>query len=234
MAAQEECDTMDENIICESKKFLIQYLRGKDSNSKTLFPWRRDWRFVVHHSLRVESYAIKILEGEGMDINERESLLIRTAAVLHDTGRLDGVDDHSDEHGRCGAQIVEKWLLENGNMGFSPQEKDRLLHMISVHSEKDTRENEIGVMILKDADILDEIGAISIFMSSYRIDNNDSNFLNNLSDRLKSYEIKFCNRQMDRLNTYTAKKILSEKKQFIENFIQQLDLELDGTKDLYL
>ncbi|WP_427338779.1 HD domain-containing protein [Caloranaerobacter sp. DY30410] len=220
---------MESIVLSEARKFLVTYLREKGCTNETNYPWRKGWEFVVYHSFRVESYVMKILKGEKQKISGKEIELLRTAAVLHDIGRF----DDRQQHAKVGAEIVKCWLDENYKVSSQIKDIEKLLYMIETHSDKDKYEDDFCCKVLKDADILDEIGVLSIFMAANRVDNNSPFFFDQLLDRVRNFEIDFCNRKMLKLKTSTAKEILKKKKDFIISFTNQLEDELDG-RDIVL
>jgi putative nucleotidyltransferase with HDIG domain len=219
---REEITEMD--IVQEALIFLKATVSRKILSYETIHPWRSRGEFIVHHALRVEAYARQIWQAESYGEPESESLL-RIAALLHDIGGLEGRKNHAER----GAAIAREWLQDHP---LSQQSKDRIVHMIADHSNKAQPNGDILSDIFKDADILDEIGAISIFMASNWIERTSSDFFLLLSEKLKDREIAFCEKQMQLLTTNTAKAILRRKQVFIEHFIKELDFELTGTEHL--
>lgn len=219
---------MSLDVIELAKKFLISYLDGKTCDYEVTHPWRKDSKFIILHSLRVHSYAMKIIENEFYDISNDDKLLIQTAAILHDIGKIHG----NNEHAKYSAKIVKAWLDANKEAAFSINNIEKLIRIIETHSDKENNEDDLCSKILKDADILDEIGVLSIFMSSNRIDKNSPFFFNELLERLSTVEIKYCQEKMSLLNTGYAKTLLKNKMDFIEEFNQQLYFELEGTHDI--
>ncbi|MBV5337343.1 MAG: HD domain-containing protein, partial [Deltaproteobacteria bacterium] len=219
---------MSTNILDNARTYLFHSFKGKQSSFETKHPWRKDWKFAVLHSLRVESYTLKILAREPHSLPEHEIVLIRLAAILHDLARMEDVGNHA----KLGAEIAEPWL--RGGSGFSLTNNDieRVLEMIADHSNKNVREQDFSKAILKDADILDEIGVMSIFMTSNWLDRRSPFFFYDLRQRLIEFEIPFCDKQMSILNTHGAREILSEKKAFVENFIAQLTEEVQADGDI--
>lgn len=217
---------MDENILDEGKKFLVSYLKNKNIIYEVNHPWRKDWEFIVLHSLRVEGYVKKILNSERHNLSFDEVLTTRLAAILHDVGRI-----HKREgHALAGRDIIHDWLIEDKKLINSIYDFDRLLFLIEKHSDKEDDETDYCLKVLRDADILDEIGVMSIFMASNWIDRKNPYFFKLLSDRIDSFEIGFCEAQSKLLNTESAKLILNEKKKFITLFSNQLKDELYGTE----
>jgi HD superfamily phosphodiesterase len=213
---------MDELILTEAQLFMVECLRGKENGREMLHPWRKSWEFTVQHSQRVEALAVQIAEKQTPPLFADDLLTLRLAALLHDVARLEGVADHAER----GAGIVAAWL--NGRV-IPDQEK--LLSLIARHSEKEIPGPDLLHGILKDADTLDEIGAISILMCANWVDRSDPNFLANLLERLRQFEIPFCERKMAQLNTPAAKSILRQKQAFVADFISQLGYELSGNME---
>ncbi|WP_291576282.1 HD domain-containing protein [Clostridium sp. UBA4548] len=217
---------MEETILEEGKKFLVSYLRGRIINYETIHPWRNTWEFVVLHSLRVEEYVKKLLNRENHQLSYEEVLLTRLATILHDVGRI----HIRENHATLGKDIVEQWLGENKDIANEVHNINRLLYLIEKHSDKETEDDDYCLKILQDADILDEIGAMSIFMASNWIDKNNPYFFRLLSDRVQGFEVNFCNEGFKLLKTVAAKKIMDEKKSFITDFSKGLKEEIYGTE----
>jgi len=215
---------MSKNILNNARAHLVISLKGKRNSFERKHPWRKDWEFAVLHSLRVESYALKILARENHPISEHEIILLRLAAILHDIARLDKGENHAES----GAKLVEKWLQDNAGKDLNSVDAERVLEMIADHSNKEVAEQDYCKAVLKDADTLDEIGAISIFMTSNWLEPQSPFFLYELRQRLIDFELPFCDKKLSILNTNGAKEILHEKKAFVENFVAQLTDELEA------
>jgi HD superfamily phosphodiesterase len=218
---------MSEEILFEAKRFIVNYLKGKKCEYEQIHPWRKPWEFVALHSFRVEAYVIKLLEMERHNLSQDEIILTRLAAILHDIGRIQQREDHAI----LGGNIVADWIQSNNAFHASNIECNRLLYLIEKHSNKEEKDEDYCLRILKDADILDEIGIISIFMASSWIDRGNPYFFSLLNQRVENREIEFCNEAYGLLNTESAKEILLQKKEFIDKFCSQLHEELDGTNE---
>lgn len=219
---------MKNDILLEARKFLVSYLRDRQCEHETIHLWRKDWKFVVYHSFRVDSYVMKILKGEDHKLSRKEIELIRIAALLHDVGRIKDRENHA----QTGRIIVKEWLDKNDQISSQIHNIEKLLYMIETHSNKDSLENDFSTNVLKDADILDEIGVLSIFMASNHLDKSSSFFFDDLLERVEGFEMDFCDKKMIKLKTSTAKKILKKKKDFIILFSNQLSSELEGRKEM--
>jgi uncharacterized protein len=215
---------MSKNILDDARAYLVNSLKGKHKGSETKHPWRKDWEFAVLHSLRVESYVLKILARENHLLSEHEIILLRLAAILHDIARFEKTENHA----KLGAEIVAKWLQDNSGYNLENGDIARVLEMIADHSHKEVREQDFSKAVLKDADTLDEIGAMSIFMTSNWLEPQSPFFFYELRQRLIDFELPFCDKKLSILNTDGAKEILREKKAFVKNFIVQLTDELNA------
>jgi uncharacterized protein len=123
-------------------------------------------------------------------------------------------------------KLLQKGLQINSRYGLKSVETAKVLEMITDHSKKDVSEQDFSKAVLKDADTLDEIGAMSIFMTSNWLETQSPFFFHQLRQRLINFELPFCDKKLSILNTEGAKAILREKKSFVENFIAQLTDEL--------
>lgn len=211
-----------DDLLKDARSYLVQFAQGKSCDHESIHPWRKSGEFIIYHSLRVACYVERILKVEGPRLSPDEQLLLRLAAVLHDLGRLVKVDGHAE----ISAQLVEAWLAADFRRGETIKDPQRLRYLILAHSNKDHLETDLAAQILKDADILDEIGVMSIFMATSRLDRSSSTFFADLHERLDGHELSYCDRQMARLGTEMAKTILLQKRNFIQGFIEQLEAEL--------
>lgn len=219
---------MSADILHDARLYLVACLKGKRNGFETKHAWRKDWQFFVLHSLHVESYALKILAYEKHTLTGSEITLLRVAAILHDVARL----DRRENHAQLGADLTAKWLEHHSHYGLRSDETARVLEMIADHSRKDVREQDFCKAVLKDADTLDEIGAMSIFMTGNWLDARSPFFFHQLQRRLIQFELPFCDKKLSILNTDGAKTILRQKKSFVENFIAQLTDELKADGDI--
>ncbi len=215
---------MSTNILEEARLFLLDSLRGRQNEIENRHPWRRGWEFAVLHSLRVEAYVKRILSLEQHSLSEKEVTLLRLAAILHDVNRL----ERRAEHAKLGAETAGRWLMESASQRLSDQDVKRVVEMIADHSDKVSAEPDFSKAVLKDADTLDEIGMMSIFMAANWLELQSPFFFHNLQQRLLEVEIPYCEKKLVSLNTGGAKQILQQRKAFLENFIIQINDELQG------
>jgi uncharacterized protein len=211
-------------ILDEARVFLVNSLRGRRNEIESRHPWRRGWEFAVLHSLRVEAYTTRILASNHHALSIEEITLLRLAAILHDIGRL----GKREEHAQLGAEITGRWLTESSSTSLLEKDVKRVVEMIADHSNKAGLEPDYSKAVLKDADTLDEIGMMSIFMAANWVEPQAPFFFHDLRQRLVDVEIPFCEKKLMVLNTDGARQILRERKDFLESFIAQMSDELQA------
>lgn len=214
------------DLIEEAKSFLTMYIKGKSSNGEKSYPWRNDWKFVIRHSIRVESFAKEIMSKEN-SLSDKDKLMISMASILHDIGTFDDKKNHA----KVGSDIVKNWCT---NKDFIEKNVDtkKLITLIANHSKKEGKEKDSHLAILKDADILDEIGAMSIVKNIYDSNAKNDAYFNEVMEKLEKEEIPMIQKKRDKLTTKTAKVMLDKKIKFIKDFINELKSELMGTDGL--
>jgi uncharacterized protein len=104
------------------------------------------------HINRVRNWAIVIAKNESYEKQD----LVEAAALLHDIGYT-----YADErnHGHVGAEKAREYLHDTGS--FSVEEIDEIAHAIYHHSSNRGGEGTL-LNILRDADMLDGLGAFGI------------------------------------------------------------------------
>jgi uncharacterized protein len=219
---------MPTDILTEARLFLLHSLQGSRNETESRHPWRRGWEFAVLHSLRVEAYVTRILALDQPSLSMQEILLLRLAAILHDINRL----DRREEHARLGAETAKRGLVEASSQHLSDRGVERVVEMIFDHSNKAEPEPDYSKAVLKDADTLDEIGMMSVFMAANWLDTQSPFFFHDLRQRLLDVEIPYCEKKLAMLNTEGAKQILQERKSFLESFIAQINDELQADTNI--
>jgi HD superfamily phosphodiesterase len=213
---------MADSILEEARLFLVDSLRGRPNGVESRHPWRTGWEFAVLHSLRVETYTTRILAQDNHSLSEKEITLLRLAAILHDISRL----EKREEHAKLGAETAKRWLSESASTRLPDREVETVVEMIADHSNKAGPEPDYSRAVLKDADTLDEIGMMSVFMAANWVDRQSPFFFYDLRHRLVDAEIPFCEGKLMILNTNGAREILQQRKAFLEKFIAQINDEL--------
>ena len=117
-------------------------------------PLAHKFRDRYTHTLRVLKWGEKIQAIEGGDLE-----VVKAACILHDIGWDDVIN-----HAVISKNIAEKYL---NDINYDENKKIKVLEAIENHNN---REAECGLnlesFIVMDADILDEVGALSIMWDS--------------------------------------------------------------------
>lgn len=192
----------------ELKKYAKELI---DSNSRVnSYPFRD--RF--NHTLRVLKWAERLQEIEGGDLE-----VIRIAAIFHDVGWSDSIP-----HGIVSRQIANEYL---SRINYDLDRKEKILEAIENHSNRASVNGLcLESYILMDADILDEVGAISILWDAMASTYEDKPSYKKAYERIKKFTAKIKERKHV-LRTTTGKKFYEERIQVIDNFIKELEFELN-------
>ena len=161
----------------------------------------------IHHTLDVYSSAKRLAQLEG--ISPDEELLIKTSALLHDSGMLRAYDGH--EIASC--QIAREMLPQYGYSEDSIGQVCRMIHTTRLPQCAVT----LSEKILCDAD-LDYLGREDYFMIAQRL-RLEWNMQNTRVTTLKEWyvlQVKFL--EVHRYFTHSAKVTRNEGKQ--KNLIQ--------------
>jgi uncharacterized protein len=174
------------------------------------------------HTDRVRRTALILARTEGVD-----PVLAELAALLHDVGRTGPGPEN--EHGARSAAKAGPTLAGSP---LTSDEADEVLHAIRWHNSG--RTDTQLLCILRDADMLDGLGAIGIaraFMSkSHLLPYDPGAPFEEGADR---WPAMYCSDQLkgqmewyNRLNTSTARDMARDRVAFMEQFIAQARLEI--------
>ena len=174
------------------------------------------------HTDRVRANIRILAHAEGAD-----AFLAEAAALLHDIGRIQPGPEA--EHGARSAAIAEP-LLED--LALAPEDSQAILHAIRWHNS--LRDDTPLLCILRDADMLDGLGAMGIiraFMSKSHLPpyNSELPFQDGSNRWPPDYSSDQLFGQMewyDRLNTDTARQMAEERIAFMSAFITQARNEI--------
>ena len=190
---------------------VIEFVRQQiaDNGRPPNYPFRN--RF--EHTMRVYRWAIKLQAKVGGDLE-----IIALAALLHDVGWEEG-----REHGEVGAEIAVEYL---DSIGLQTEKIKRIGEIIQVHDDKDTkRELSLECQVVMDADLLDEVGAISILWDSMATACEDNANYKKAYYRIKEF-YKGNQPKIRRCKTDAARMEFKRRMDMIEIFLTQLEKEL--------
>lgn len=214
----------NELVYREAKELLVDYFKRNIKDSKDGVCNSKTWMFAIKHSLRVEDYSIRIAESID-NLSKEDILTVRLASIFHDIGSVVQRKNHAE----ISSKIIEEIFDEIRYISQSGIDKNRLVRIIADHSNKErVSDDDILSTILKDADILDQIGAMSILMHSSKYQYDSFDFYGNILKELQTREMSFCDEAYSLLRTNEGKRIMDDKIKFINSFRQQLECELSG------
>ena len=186
-----------------------------------------------YHSVRVHDLAVTIQRSEGGDL-----LLIRLAALLHDA-------DDRKLFGSEGSRNAKGFMERNGIPEDVQNKVLAIISQISFKGSETVVPDTLEGKIVQDADRLDAIGAIGIArafayggsrsrpmhlpdskpvmgMDAETYYKNEGSTVNHFYEKLLLLK--------DLMNTDTAKKIASQRHEFMESFLKEFYAEWDGLR----
>lgn len=186
-------------------------------------------KYILGHDFRhakaVAKFAKIIAKSEGYSELEAQA-----AGLLHDVGRT-LQDDQG--HGPVGVGIAKEFLDSFTN--FSQDEKNRILHAIEVHSQKET--NGKLNNILQDADKIDGMGVMGIIRTvahnhkliAYDLKDLRLDDLDNFPKTLYQ-QIMYQARWFNMLYTKKGKELARKKIEFMQKFLEEFDQEIEESE----
>ncbi|MCX6741560.1 MAG: HD domain-containing protein [Candidatus Pacearchaeota archaeon] len=185
------------------------------------------------HTLRVLNLCMHLGKGENADIE-----ILSIAAILHDIAREEekksgGKICHAERGAMLSRQILEEKGLEREKI-------EKIIHCIECHRYRKNRIPETKeAKILFDADKLDSIGAIGIGRAfvfageiGARVHNKDikveeTESYSKEDTAYREFLVKLRNIK-DKMLTDEGKKFAEERHQFMFEFFDRLNKEVDG------
>ena len=146
----------------EILEFVRQKLDGARSDSENIGAKTDISYSRFDHTKRVLGWARRLYEAtERKDLIRREDVMI--ASVFHDVGRsiehIVGLP-----HALAGEPITREYLTGHG---FSQERTDYICYLVTHHSDKQLmqqQDTDPGLIMLMEADMLDDMGALGIVM----------------------------------------------------------------------
>lgn len=200
------------------KHYLIQ-TNGESSRRET-----ESFRKRSEHSLNVYNWCLRIYNELEENIKKNISLdSILYAAIFHDVGY--GVETFYNSHPIQGADIWKEYAFNN-------IEDENLIEYVSFlikeHSNKELlndKSTPIELIILMEADILDEEGALSICWDMINLAYKHPQSYLDYYYKIIKYSAHILNENP--MKTKPAIKYWQNKQKLIEEFIKQLEFDLN-------
>ena len=214
------CEMIGETLIQDIEEEAKKYFEGA--------PATHDWGHVE----RVNKLANYIGQIEGGNLT-----VIKLSVLLHDIGRkkedeLDGKICHAEESARLARDILEAYKIDKETI-------ENVCYCIETHRFRNEKEPQtIEAKVLYDADKLDCIGAIGIARAcSWSGEHKQKLYSDSEKEIGSGYEtehtplIEFgtkLSKIKERMLTKTGRKIAEDKHNFVVDFFNRLQQEIDG------
>lgn len=204
--------------------FVEDNLKGdgsEDIEAKTEINYSR-----FDHTKRVLGWAKRLYDTcEDKSGLRYEDVMIATA--FHDVGRIAAMKDNSVSHAKAGVPITGEYLASHG---FSKERTEYICMLVGKHSDKymmaDTGIDK-GLLMLMEADMLDDMGAQGIVMDCMITEarNSKAKFEDCL-DHISRFTLRL--QKYNPMVTPNARSFWEEKTEQTEKFVALLkrDLEL--------
>jgi uncharacterized protein len=171
------------------------------------------FRSRYDHIMRVYRWAIKLQAREGGDLE-----IISLAALFHDIGW-----DPERPHWEVSAEMAVEYLAEQD---LEEAKIGRIGDIILRHNDKDTTEDlSLECRIVMDADLLDEVGAMSVLWDSMATACEEEASYKKAYTRIKNY-YRINQPKISRCKTATGRLEYTKRMKCIEDFLNELEREL--------
>ncbi len=187
--------------------------------NKNFIPYSR-----YEHIVRVYKWVLRITSELKDDYLDLESLKIAT--IFHDVGY--GLETEEKSHALVSAEICRDYLEQRN---YPPDKVEFICNLIARHSMKRLlyqKSTELELIVLLEADLLDDTGAMGLIMDAWIEGLNE----NATFDTMEKHIEKYTYRHMKQMNMVTtpAKKIWHEKRKLVYEFMRQYRRDLGDMK----
>lgn len=177
----------------------------------------RSFRSRSSHTRRVLMWLERLLTQGGVDNTET----LRLAAAFHDVGYAHGKDAHAAH----GAEVLRAYGLSNG---LDTEMVERAAFIVSEHSDKEkwlqTPSAPMDLVLLMEADMLDEEGAMGIVFDCLTVGVSDAAGYEEVYKRMQVYEPKRLAKNP--MVTPLARRYWAQKQELIRGFIEAYAFDL--------
>ncbi len=177
----------------------------------------REKGFIFYHGVRTGKLAVSLREAI-IPGNTQKDQILRVAGYFHDVAK--GIEPH----GEYGAVLVKEILKDQ----CTPSELEEISELIFYHQKRKKDPNYSDyIKIFQDADTLDHLGTIEIWMNF--------NYYSYMEQPIEE-SVKFYNEHFDEqvrtmrelLNYQISERILDDKVQFVKDFAERMKAEANG------
>ena len=202
-------------------EFVKSYLEEDGELSKVgHFPFRKR----SEHIRRVFIWTKRLVEDK-ININ-KEAIFI--AALFHDVGYAISVDGSS--HAEYSAEICQKYLIKHN---FDAKLIDQVTYLIRNHSNKQlltVKSTPLELIILMEADLLDETGALSIVWDCMMEGSQEIQTFEKTYNHIKDYTYRAL--RDNSMVTNKAIEFWEKKQRLVKKFIEHLSYDLGIQEDI--
>ena len=174
------------------------------------------------HTERVYRWMMILAEDFAFEI-DMESLQIAT--IFHDIGySLNKENMHF--HAQDGAVLCREYL---DSIGYLSEKADFICDLIARHSDKKELHREdapLELVLLMEADLLDDTGAHGIVMDAWIQATKEDVSFESILEHIKKFSWK--QMQTNPMRTEKARRIWEEKKELTNRFVESLTVDLYG------
>lgn len=173
------------------------------------------------HIWRVFIWAKRLLQEGTYDVKVNSEAVL-TAALFHDVGYSLSLD--GSKHAENSAALFSKYAVAKG---YDAEIKDFTEYLIRNHSNKILMNDNsvpLELIILMEADLLDETGALSIVWDCMMEGGQKIQSFEKTYKHIQSYSAKLLDENP--MKTALAKAIWSNKQNLIKEFLRQLSYDL--------
>lgn len=197
---------------------LYSYDRKKGEKSKNQIAYDR-----YAHTVRVYKWMIRITNQLRDDTMDVESLKIAT--IFHDCGYSAG---SNEDHAAMGAAICRDYLERRQ---YPPEKTDFICYLIEEHSNKKLlheKNTPVELIVLMEADMLDDTGAMGIVLDSWISSKNEGATFESVCRHFEKYTY----RHMKQMEFVTApgRQFWHEKRKLVYEFLRQYKRDLGDMK----
>jgi uncharacterized protein len=177
----------------------------------------REKGFIYYHGLRVSKISLKLREVILPEDSSHDDIIV-AASLFHDVAK--GIEPH----GKHGAVLAKDILKEY----CTEYEINKITEIIQYHTQR-KKNNDYSeyIKIVQDADILDHLGTIEIWMNFQYYAHKDEPMQNSVefySNEFKTH-VENCRKL---LNYDVSHKIFEDKVSFVYSFIDRFKKEAEG------
>ena len=190
---------------------VIEYVKKQTAENGR--PPNYPFRNRYEHTMRVYRWAIKLQAKVGGDLE-----IITLAALLHDIGW-----DAERPHNEVGAELAVEYL---DSIGYDEEKIGRIGEIIMRHTDQDTQDElSLECKVVMDADLLDEVGALSVVWDCMATACEDEATYKKSYYRIKNF-YRINRPKIRRCKTDAARAEYEHRMKAIEDFLSELEREL--------